>query len=54
VDGDGVIDEFDFAGDQAGARYDELVVLRREGNLRDDTGNGVFLVKVKGFNPVAI
>jgi hypothetical protein len=54
VDGDGVINELDFAGDQAGARYGELVVLRREGNLRDDTGNGVFLVKVKSFNPVAI
>ena len=54
VDGDGVINELDFAGDQAGARYSELVVLRREGNLRDDTGNGVFLVKVKSFDPVAI
>lgn len=54
VDGDGVVDEFDLAGDQAGARYGELVVLGREGNLRDDTGNGVFFVKVKSFDPVAI
>ena len=54
VDGDGVVDEFDLAGDQTGARHGELTNLGREGHLRDDTGHGVFLVKVEGFDPVAV
>lgn len=52
--GDGVVDEFDLAGDQTGARYGELDMCRRKKDLRDDTGNGIFLVKVEGFDPVAI
>ena len=54
VDGDGIIDELNFAGDQAGARRGELDNHDGTDDLRDDTGNGVFLVKVEGLNPVAI
>ena len=54
VDSDGVVNELDLAGDKTGARDDELDICKRKEDLRDDTGNGIFLVKVKGFDPVAI